>query len=243
MRDFLVDIVAHTQGLGVIDLVKITGDDKSTVLESVSDDKNLIVKATFHQANPAFAGVFGMPNLNKLNTLLNIPEYKENARIEVVTGQRNGADVPTGLHFENATGDFKNDYRFMTTDVVNAKLKTVTFKGATWHITMEPTVANITRLRYQAQANSEEAYFVAKTDSADLKFYFGDHSTHAGDFIFQHAVNGKLTKGWAWPVVLFQSILNLQGDKVIQFSDDGVAQITVDSGLITYEYLLPAQTK
>lgn len=243
MKDFLVDIVAHTQALGVIDTVKITGDDKSTVLESVSDDKNLIVKATFHTANPAFAGVYGMPNLNKLNTLLGIPEYKEDAKIDVVMAQRNGETVPTGLHFENASGDFKNDYRFMTSEVINGKLKTVTFKGATWHITMEPTIANITRLRYQAQANSEEAYFVAKTDGADLKFYFGDHSTHAGDFVFQHAVNGKLSKGWAWPVTLFQSILNLQGDKVIQFSDDGVAQITVDSGLIVYEYLLPAQTK
>ena len=243
MRDFLVDIVAHTQALGVIDLVKITGDDKSTILESVSDDKTLVLQAKFHKPNAAFAGVYGMPNLGKLSTLLNIPEYKENAKIDVVTGPRNGVTVPTGLHFENTVGDFKNDYRFMTTDVVNAKLKTTTFKGATWHITMEPTIANISRLRYQAQANSEEAYFVAKTDSADLKFYFGDHSTHAGDFVFQHAVNGKLTKGWAWPVALFQSILNLQGDKVIQFSDDGVAQITVDSGLIAYEYLLPAQTK
>lgn len=243
MKDFLVDIVSHTQALGVIDTVKITGDDKSTIMESVSDDKNLIIKAKFHQPNADFAGVFGMPNLSKLNTLLNIPEYKEDAQIEVVIGPRNGVDVPTGLHFENSAGDFKNDYRFMTTEVVNAKIKTVTFQGATWHITMEPTIANITRLRYQAQANSEELYFVAKTDGADLKFYFGDHSTHAGDFIFQHAVNGKLTKGWAWPVALFQSILNLQGDKVIQFSDDGVAQITVDSGLIAYEYLLPAQTK
>jgi hypothetical protein len=243
MRDFLVDIVAHTQALGVVETVKITGDDKSTILESVTDNRTLVLQAKFKEPNPAFAGVFGMPNLGKLNTLLNIPEYKENAKIEVVTGIRNGENVPTGLYFENESGDFTNDYRFMTTEVINSKMKTTTFKGATWHITMEPTIVSINRLRYQAQANSEEEYFIAKTDGADLKFYFGDHSTHAGDFVFQHATNGKLTKGWAWPVALFQSILNLQGDKVIQFSDDGVALITVDSGLIAYEYYMLAQTK
>jgi hypothetical protein len=242
MRDFLMDIVAHTQALGVIDLIKITGDDKSTVIDAISDQV-LVIKAKFHKANPAFAGVFGMPNLNKLNTILNIPEYKTDAKINLVTGMRDGIDTPVSLDFANSNGDFKNNYRFMTPNVINSAMKTASFNGATWHITMEPTTANISRLRYQAQANSEENYFIAKTDGNDLKFYFGDPSTHAGDFVFQHAVNGKLTKGWAWPVSLFQSILNLQGDKVIQFSDDGVALITVDSGLIVYEYLLPAQTK
>jgi hypothetical protein len=33
--------------------------------------------------------------------------------------------APTNIHFENASGDFKNDYRFMTTEVINEKLKTV----------------------------------------------------------------------------------------------------------------------
>ena len=241
MKDFLTDIVAHTQALGVIDTIKVTGTDQSTVIESVSDDRSVILNATFNTANAAFTGVFGMPNLSKLNTILNIPEYKENVRIGVVTQPRNGETVPVGLHFENASGDFKNDYRFMTTETVNEKLKTVKFKGANWNITMEPSVTNIQRLKFQSQANSEEKMFTVKTEGTDLKFYFGDHSTHAGNFVFQSGVSGKLTKNWSWPVGLFLSILNLHGDKSIQFSDDGVAKITVDSGLIKYEYLLPAK--
>jgi hypothetical protein len=241
MKDFLTDIVAHTQVLGVIDTIKIIGTDQSTTIESVSEDRNVILNATFNTAHTAFNGIFGMPNLSKLNTILNIPEYKENEKITVVKQMRNGETVPVGLHFENYNGDFKNDYRFMTTETVNEKLKTVKFKGANWNITFEPSVSNIQRLKFQSQANSEEKLFAVKTEGTDLKFYFGDHSTHAGNFVFQSNISGKITKNWNWPVNLFISILNLQGDKSIQFSDDGVAKITVDSGLIKYEYLLPAK--
>ena len=72
---------------------------------------------------------------------------------------------------------------------------------------------------------------------------FGDHSTHAGDFVFQHDVSGKLTKTWSWPVAQFISIMNLTGDKTVQISDEGATKITVNSGIATYEYILPAQSK
>ena len=243
MRDYLVDIVNHTSALGNITTVKITGEDNSTVIDGMAEDKSVVVKGTFHNANPEFKGVFGMPNLAKLNTLLNIPEYKENAKIELSTVTRNGETVPSGIHFENATGDFKNDYRFMTTEVINEKIKTAKFRGANWNVTFEPTMAGVQRFKFQMQANSDETVFIAKTENNDLKFYFGDHSTHAGNFVFQPGVIGTLSRGWSWPVVQFFSILNLDGDKTVNFSDDGAAMITVDSGLIKYEYILPAQIK
>lgn len=243
MKDFLTDIVAHTHGLGNIKLVKIIGTDASTELEALADDKSVIVKAAFHTANADFKGTFGMPNLDKLNIILNIPEYKTDSKINVETAQRNGETVPTGLHFANAAGDFHNDYRFMSMEAVNEKLKSVKFKGVTWNVTFEPTLAGIQRFKFQANANSEENTFVAKTENNDLKFYFGDHSTHAGNFVFHSDLKGKLGKAWSWPVQTFIAILNLDGDKTVQISDEGAAMITVDSGLIKYEYILPAQSK
>jgi len=94
-----------------------------------------------------------------------------------------------------------------------------------------------------AQANSEETTFVAKVENGNLVFYFGDHSSHAGNFVFAHDVAGALSKAWNWPVGAVISILSLPGDKMIRFSDEGAAQITVDSGLAVYNYILPAQTK
>jgi hypothetical protein len=46
-----------------------------------------------------------------------------------------------------------------------------------------------------------------------------------------------------WPVKQIIDILSLSGDKTMRISDQGVAEITVDSGLATYRYLIPAQTK
>ena len=243
MKDFLTDIVAHTHALGNIKLVKIIGDDTATELEAVADDKSVVVKAKFHSSNKDFKGTFGMPNLDKLNIILGIPEYKNGSKINLITEQRNGETVTSGLHFENERGDFVNDYRFMSMETVNEKLKSVKFKGVNWHVTFEPTVAGIQRFRFQANANSEENTFIAKTEKGDLKFYFGDHSTHAGNFVFHSGVTGTLSKAWSWPVQQFISILNLDGDKTVQISDDGAVMITVDSGMIKYEYILPAMSK
>jgi len=242
MKDFLTDIVQHTLPTG-IDVVKVTGDANETKIESVTEDRSVILNAKFNEVNPDFAGIFGMPNLSKLNTVLNIPEYASDATIELKREQRNGAQTPVGIHFENAGGDFKNDYRFMTTEVINEKLKTVKFRGANFGITFEPSVGSIQRLKFQSQANSEEKMFVAKTEGTNLKFFFGDYSTHGGNFVFQAGVTGQLKRTWSWPVVQVISILNLTGDKTFSISDDGVAKITVNSGIATYNYTLPAQSK
>ena len=99
------------------------------------------------------------------------------------------------------------------------------------------------RLKKQASANSEEPNFTVKTDKKDLKIYFGDPSTHSGNFVFQTDVDGSLSRAWMWPVKQFISILDLVGYKKVKISDQGVAQITVDSGIAVYTYLLPAQSK
>lgn len=243
MRDYLLDIVKSTHGLGFIDLVKVSGTETETSIEALATDRSVIIQAKLNNPVLEFIGIFGMPNLGKLNTILNIPEYQENATISLTTKDSNGVPVANGLHFENSAGDFKNDYRFMSQEVIVDKLKTIKFKGVKWNVEFEPTVANINRLKYQSQANSEETTFTAKTDGTDLKLFFGDHSSHAGNFVFQSNITGTLTKGWSWPVNAVNNILNMPGDKIFRISDEGAAQITVNTGLATYNYILPAQSK
>jgi hypothetical protein len=243
MKDILQDIVAHTHSLGFLPLVKITGEKNNTTIESMAEDRSVIVTAKAKTPVEEFDGIFGMPNLDKLAQHLKNPEYKENAKIEVVKQQRNGVEIPTSLHFENAAGDFVNDYRFMNSDIINEKLKTVKFKGATWDIDFEPSIASVGRLKLQASAHTEENVFQVKTEDGNLVFFFGDASTHAGSFTFQSNVKGKLKQSWAWPVQQVMSILNLDGDKTIKIADAGAMQITVDSGMVEYNYILPAQSK
>jgi hypothetical protein len=243
MKDILQDLVAHTHALGFIPLVKISSDNQATEIEAMAEDRSVIVNAKTKAPVEQFTGVFGMPNLNKLDIHLKCPEYKEGANISVVKAQRNGEEIPTGLHFENKDGDFENDYRFMNTDIINEKLKSVKFKGAKWDIEFEPQVASIQKLRFQANAHTEESVFQVKSDNGNLVFSFGDASTHAGEFVFEANVDGKLKQTWSWPVVQVMSILALSGDKTVRIADVGAMQITVDSGMAEYHYILPAQSK
>ena len=117
------------------------------------------------------------------------------------------------------------------------------FKGATWNVEFEPTIAGIQRLKRQASANSEEKNFTTRTENGDLKIFFGDPSTHSGNFVFQPSVTGTLSKSWMWPVKEFLSIMDLPGDKKVKISDQGAVEITVDSGIADYTYQLPGQIK
>lgn len=246
MKDYLLDIVRNTFDLGCITAVKITGTDKITELDSMADDRTVVVNAQFKFLIPEFQGLFGMPNLDKLKILLNLQEYRENAVITVnrQDRSRNGVMEPVGLHFSNPAGDFQNDYRFMTSEVVAEKLRTARPKKTpAWLIEFEPTIAGIQRLKMQTQAHSDQPLFQVKTEKDLLKFSFGDHSTHAGEFVFHAGITGCLQHSWSWPAKQVISILDLAGDKVMRISDEGIAEITVDSGLAVYRFALLAQTK
>ena len=245
MIDHLKDIVQHTYGLGVITMLKVTGDANSTAINAFDQaTKTVVLNAEFKAPIAEFVGVFGMPNLDRLNTILNIPEYKEGAKISV-TSQKDpeGTDVPASVSFENKTGDFKNSYRFMSTAVINDQLKNVKMKPVKWSVEVTPSVTSIQKLKFQAMAHSDATTFSSKTENGELKFFFGDAASHAGDFVFEQGVSGTLTKSWSWPVNSVINILSLSGDKTFKISDEGAAMITVDSGIAEYSYIIPAQTK
>ena len=244
MFDHLKDIVQHTYGLGVISMIKVTGTDTDTTINAYDQaTKTVVLNAEFKAPVADFVGVFGMPNLDRLNTILNIPEYREGAQITVQSQKDSeGTDVPASIQFENKTGDFKNNYRFMSTAVINDQLKNVKMKPVKWGVEISPTAQSIQKLKFQAMAHSDATTFSSKTENGELKFFFGDAASHAGSFTFA-TTSGSLSKQLNWPVSVVNSILSLPGDKQLKISDDGVAMITVDSGLAVYNYQLPAQSK
>jgi hypothetical protein len=98
-------------------------------------------------------------------------------------------------------------------------------------------------MKLQSAAHAEETVFTVKAENGDLVFYFGDSNTHAGKFVFQNGIEGDLKHAWAYPVAQVQAILNLDGNATMSLSDQGAMQISVDSGLAKYNYILPAQSK
>ena len=81
MIDILKDIVKHTHGLGFLDLVKITGDSKETAIDSMAEDRSVILQGSFHKPQAEMSGTFGMPQMGKLDIHLKCPEYKDKAKI------------------------------------------------------------------------------------------------------------------------------------------------------------------
>jgi len=243
MIDLLKDIVAHTNKLGFLNTVKVTGTADKTLIDSMADDRSVIMYAETTTPCAEMIGTFGMPQLEKLRYLVDGKEYQEGSTIEVTTASINGETIPTGIHFENKDGDFKNDYRFMNQAIIDEKLKTVKFRGVTWHVEVNPSISAVQRFQFQAGANTEHTSFLAKTDGDKLICTFGDQASHGGEFVFATGVTGKITKAWTYPVGAVLSILKAAdaNNTTVSFSNEGAMQITLDSGIATYKYIIPAQ--
>jgi len=240
MKDYLQDMIAHTSALGFIDLIKVTGTDQETKINASSEKQTVMITGIFKNPSADFIGVFGMPNLPKLKTILSFDEYGDDSKISMV---RNGANLPESVHFESKNGDFINDYRLMSKEIADDQVKIFAYKGKDWDVEFVPSVESILRLKKQSQVHSEEETFATRTANGNLYFDFGDVSTHNGNFVFQAGVTGTLSKKLKWPVTHVISILNLPGDKIFRINGAGALEITVDSGLANYSYLLPAHMK
>ena len=244
MKDTLLNIIEYTTCFGnLVDTIKVIGTSTDTDIHANAEDKTLIIKGKFVNPIAEFEGTFGMPNLTKLKTILSFDDYDDKSKITVNRVPRDNENVPEVIHFATSTNDFVNDYRLMLKNVVEEKVKSVLVKIPSWAVEFEPSVASIIRLKKQAQANSDQTVFSVKTDNANLVISFGDITTHSGNFIFASGVTGTLSKKLQFPANVVISILNLAGDKKMRISDHGAMEITVDSGLAKYTYLIPAQGK
>lgn len=243
MKDFLQDLVSHTYTLGVIPLIRITASADETIIEGIAEDKTLILHARTKDPIADLNGVFGMPNLNKLDNILKCSEYKENSKLEAITKEKNGETIHSDFYFENEKGDFQNYYRLMAPDLINTKLQIAKFKGAQYDLEFEPNVLSIQRLKFQQSVHSEEPSFKISTENNNLIIKFGDVNTHAGSFIFEENVTGKLNTPRAYPVDRVLKVLDLAGDKKISIAEGGLMNITVDSGIAEYNYMILSLTK
>lgn len=239
MFNILKEIVNYTMAVD-LDLARISGTKDQTMMQSVSADKNIVLEARFNQPVPEFASVLGLPNLGRLNVILNIPEYREDPQ---VTLNSNSANILESISFANKADDFHNTYRLMEPSVINSRIAAVTFKEPRWNVAFEPLAVNVQRLRYQAQALSDQVHCHTYTQSGNLMLEVGDPSSLQGKFVFHAHVTGQLQKKMTWVTKHLISILSLAGDKQISISDVGAMRITLNSGVATYNYILMAQGK
>lgn len=245
-KDVVQDIVKMTAGLGFISAVKVTGTDSETTLDAMDQDRTVILKAKLHNVVPEFAGEFGLGNLGFLAGVSNLSNYKEaDATIDVVNRDRNGVSSPDHLMFKDADGN-TDQYRFMSKEIIEQTLQTVKFKGTEWDVTFEPTKAKVSELQQVAGIyGGIEPNFTVKTDNGNLVVTVGAaDGSFTGKRTFATNVSGEINEGYAWPLSQVLAILKLgmSASCVMQISKRGALQISVDTGIGKYDYILPALT-
>lgn len=245
-RDIVQDIVKHTAGLGFITNVKVTGTADETRLDAMDGDRTVILQATLHNPVADFEGEFGLGNLGFLSGVTNLANYQgADASVEVVSRERNGVDVPDHLLFKDVEGN-TDRYRFMSKEIIEQTLQTVKFKGAEWDVTFEPTKQKVSELQQVAGIyGGIEPNFTVKTEDGNLIVTVGAaDGSFTGKRTFAKNVNGEINEGYAWPLGQVLAILKLGMSSacVMQISARGALQISVDSGIGKYDYILPALT-
>lgn len=243
MKDYLIDIVKHTVSLGVFETLRVDGTATETKISSTEKERSVVLRAKLHGAITEFEGLFGVPNLPLLNTLLNIPEYQDDsAKLTVDRKIVNNMEQPTSIKFENGVGDFKNEFRLMASNIIDNIEPLLKFNITSWPVSFVPTVAAQQRLKYQTSAHPEEKAVTFRVENGEVRANMGDGSSHNGSFVFHTGVDKKIKETIVVPVLIVNSVLTLAGDKTIQMGGPGM-MISVDSGLANYDYIIPMLAK
>jgi hypothetical protein len=243
LKDIIADIVKHT-ATNFIENVKIIDIEDETLIETIDLDKSVILMGKLHNPISKINDEIGLGNLGFLKGVLNLSNYKTTgATVEVEHRERNGETIPDGLLFKDQEGN-TDYYRFMSKEIINQKLKTVKFKGAKWNVEIEPTKQKVAELKSAASIYGEnETNFKLKTEKGNLIITLGSvKSSYAGKRVFATGVTGTYKEDSAWPLSKVLTILNLgmSGKCKMSVSEQGVLKITIDSGIGTYDYILPS---
>lgn len=249
IKDVIKDVVKHLATPGFFEKAKITGTDDETLLEAISDQKSLVLKAKLKKAVPDFCGSFGLARLGRLQGICNLPKLvKADATIEVIKQKKNGVETPQELFFKDGEGQ-KYYYRFMSAELVP---DIPPFTGSA-DVIVKPKRQKITEIAQVANVFGDDKYFTVKTDkNHQVNFFIGGENSTADRVrqIFgmqEQDDNGKfakLTKGWAFPIAETFAVLKLaeNADCVVKFGDrKGFICIEIDSGIGEYQYIIPAK--
>lgn len=244
IKDVVQDVVKMAASLGVLDHVRIDGSAESTEFTSTSD--NVMFRGQSHQPLAGFEGTFGFGNLNFLSGISGIRSYKEEgASVELLKETRNGVESPSALLFKD---EFSNTdrYRLMNESQINGRDKFEMAMEPPWEVTFEPTKQKVAELQEIAGIyGGIEPNFAFSSEDGNLVVTVGDSGgSFTGKRVFSQNVSGEIASGFSYPLSEFLSILKLgmSGQCTVSLSSMGMLKVTVDTGVGSYEYYLPAYT-
>jgi len=245
IKDITQDIVKNAVSTGFFDKIKITAGKKSTTIEALEGNKQVILKGATLNAVDGWDGEFGLANLSLLSSIVNDSEYAhKDSVLEMQYQQKGGIDVPSELHYTNKSKSFLA-YRFVSKDLVPDQPK---YNEPAWDVTVKPTKSAIQQFAWAASSLSGyEQYFIPKTVDGNLKFFIGEENgaNQRGGVVFASGVTGDFESSHKWPISLVAQILKLAdgADAEMKFSVKGAIQIGINTGLVEYKFVFPAKMR
>ena len=247
LQSILKDIVSFAVPLN-FEAIRVTSDPTKTLFEAIDEDKRIIMKAITKTPVAELTGQFALPNLKILKGYVDTfdkmgkdPAKKTKAKITVQNNSTDKPELPTDIEF-NMPGVSKANYRLQ---LLNLPSQPTLKSQPTWDVEIaQPTKNKIAEFSaFASILSGVEKNFSVKTDADELKFFIGDEnsSTSKVSFVFAESVNKQVNPQLYWRCQDFLNILGLAQASltVVQISNLGIIQISVDTGLINYQFMLP----
>lgn len=244
--DIFKDVLKHTYNTGHIELVKLTGTPDGIVVEAMEENTTMVLTGGIPHGIDKLEGVVGLSRMQILKGFLNLESFNEDgASITIATQPQGEYKVPAELRFSSATGNVTGAYRFMSSGIINEAVQIPPYKGAPGDVEIFPTTAAIKEFSsMNSILGSYVEQFIVKTTGNNLEFLIGTEASSQAKIVFATGITGRLTHSWAWPLSQVMSLIKLfdtSKEFHMSFSSQGALKITINSGIGTYQYILPAQ--
>lgn len=243
MKDYLLDIVRNTAWLGNDFVVRITGTQgQPTTISGYTD--GIIMLAETKKEVKEFEGVFGLRNLSMLSGLLNMESFKsDKATVSVNTEVKNEVSVPVDVIFDSP--DMKSTYRLMSQMALPKEVKMA--QQPTYHVTVEqPTrtsIQNFVTLSSIYSSTGTDSFNI-KTEDGKLYLCLGNdgNDSHRAKYVFTEEAQGSLNTSMVWKVSNFINVMKLSNgaDCTVRFANE-IISVEIDTGLCTYNFMLPGR--
>lgn len=242
IKDILTDLAKITKGIG-FDIIRVTGDDKETTFRSASTS-NVIMNSSAKKAIKEFEGKFGLGNLDILRGYLDIyNSYDSNTstEVKVVNVSRNGVDIPAEITFK-ANGQSSANYRL---NGENSLPKLPVIVGSpSWDIVLDE-LSKVKILEFQRFANvmRDAKTFTVLCRNNRLIFQLGDDTSSISRAeVDMGEISGKWSYNFSFPITDFLILITNNNSPIIKFSNKGLLSISIDTGLISHEFLIVAKS-
>lgn len=246
IKDSFKDILRHTHGLTFITDAKLTGEEGKTRVEAVAENRSVVMIGSLANSLEDLDGhTVGLHRMNVLNGYITGPMFDaDDSVIGIVKQKRGEEDMPTEIKFNSKQGH-KAFYRFMGEEAAK-EIQIPKFKGTEWNLEFEPTAQNIKDLTYfSGILGSYEPTFEVDFEDGNLSFNIGGGASDRTELPIASDLEGDLTESHHYPLAEVLSILKLSDSEkcTIRISNAGCLQITVESGVGTYDYVVLAKLR